>query len=216
MAPVILLLFFLDRAYGTRTLLAIGLITTALSFDKWWAVWPPLSNNLYAFVLGMLIPTLGRDWVTRLSRRTAHYLLLAALIVLFGAGPALGFYSRPTAVFETYAAVALLSIVTFHPDIRGVTFLDHWAVRLLGASSGSYYVLHMPLIPLLVLLAAAVVPPAWSEQFPVLVGTGVIALSLCALVPVCLLSYRLVEATGIAVGRRVLQRRKLVAAPSAA
>jgi len=67
MAPIILLLYFVDRSYGTRPLIFIAVAATALSFSKHWAVWPPLSNNLYAFVIGMLVPTTGRKWVAALT-----------------------------------------------------------------------------------------------------------------------------------------------------
>jgi peptidoglycan/LPS O-acetylase OafA/YrhL len=212
MAPIILMLYFVERAWGTRTLVAIGLVTTALSFSTSWALWPPLSTNLFAFVLGMLIPTVGRQWVAGLSRRAANYALIGSVAVLFAAGPAFGFYSRFAAVFETYAALVLLSVVAFRVDVGGVSFLDLRAFRLLGVSSGSYYVLHMPLLPFLAIAAANVVPAAWSAAAPVVVGPVVILVSLAALVPVCVLSYWLVEANGIALGRRVLQSRRAVAA----
>jgi peptidoglycan/LPS O-acetylase OafA/YrhL len=205
MAPIIMLLYFVERSSGTRTLLLIGLLTTALSFHNHWALWPPLSNNLYAFALGMLIPTLGRRWVARLSRRAANYTFIGSVVVLFAAGPAFGFYSRWAALFETYAALSLLSIVAFRADVRGAVFLDRRALRLLGVSSGSYYVLHMPLLPFAAFVAAFIVPEAWSIRAPVLVGAVVIVASLGALAPICFLSYRLVEASGIALGRRVLQ-----------
>ena len=160
----------------------------------------------------MLIPTLGRQWVAGLSRRAANCALIGSVVVLFAAGPIFGFYSRFAALFETYAALVLLSVVAFRVDVGGVSFLDRRAFRLLGVSSGSYYVLHMPLLPFLVLAAANVVPPAWSAEAPVLVGVAVILVSLAALAPVCMLSYWLIEANGIAVGRRVLQSRRVVAA----
>lgn len=212
MAPIILALFFVERSYGTRVLLAVGLVTTALSFAKSWAIWPPLSNNMFAFVLGMLIPTLGRQWANGLTRQAAHAWLWGAVFVMFAAGPVFGFFSRFAAVFETYAALALLSIVAYRTDIRGLGFLDHWTVRQLGLSSGSYYVLHVPLLLLALSIMAMIVPAAWSAQAPALTNFVVIVVMLVAIAPIAFLSFRLVEAPGMWLGRRIFQRRR--AAPA--
>ena len=71
MAPVIALCYFLERSCGTRVLIAAVVVTTTLSFSKTWTFWPPLSHNLFAFLLGMLVPTVGaatRDWVVARDR----------------------------------------------------------------------------------------------------------------------------------------------------
>ena len=69
MAPVIVALYFLERRYGPRPLVLIGLVASALAFKPSWAGWPPLSTNLFAFVFGMLVPTIGRRAVAGVSRR---------------------------------------------------------------------------------------------------------------------------------------------------
>jgi peptidoglycan/LPS O-acetylase OafA/YrhL len=212
MVPIIVLLYFAERAYGPRVLLAIGLITTALAFAPSWAIWPPLSTNLFAFVLGMLIPTLGRQWASGLTSRAANTWLLVSVVVLFGAGPLFGFFSRFSAVFEAYASLSLLSIVAYRADFVGAGFLENRHVRRLGAASGSYYVLHMLMFMLPMAVLPMVIPASWSAQWPALIGPLVIVVSLIVLVPMSMLSYRLVEAPGIAFGSRLLQRRRVVAA----
>jgi peptidoglycan/LPS O-acetylase OafA/YrhL len=213
MAPIILMLFFVEKAYGTRVLLAIGLVTTALSFTREWALWGPLSHNMFAFILGMLVPTLGRQWANGLTGRAAHGWLIACGFVMFAAGPVFGFYSRTAGLFETYAALGLLSIAAYRTDIRWLGFLDNRAVRQLGLASGSYYVLHIALLGLPLAAATMIVPEAWSLQAPGVVGAVVIALSLVAIAPLAVLSFHLVEAPGIALGRRVLQSRRAAATP---
>jgi peptidoglycan/LPS O-acetylase OafA/YrhL len=54
-------------------------------------------------------------------------------------------------------------------------------------------------------VAPAVVPAAWSTTAPALVGLLVIAVWLAALAPVTLATYYLIEAPGIALGRRVVR-----------
>src|SRR5262249_8497740 len=66
MAPVILLLYFLERRHGPRVLLGIAVLTTALAYSTHWAIWPPLSTNVFPFVLGMVIPTIGRRFAMML------------------------------------------------------------------------------------------------------------------------------------------------------
>jgi peptidoglycan/LPS O-acetylase OafA/YrhL len=209
MVPAILLLYLLERSHGSRALIAIAIVTTLLSFSSQWAVWPPLSRNLFAFVLGMLIPTLGRDLVAGLSRAAANRWALAAGLALLLPGPLVGFYAHASAVIEAYAAMLLLSLVAYRLDLRGFGLLDAKPLRLLGLASGSYYVLHSAMGPWTNALAAMVVPASWIAAAPALVGILTIALWLVALAPLMLLSYYLVEAPGIALGRQVLRATQL-------
>ena len=209
MVPAILLLYFLERSHGSRALVAIALVTTILSFNSQWALWPPLSRNLFAFVLGMLIPTLGRKIVSDLSRTAANRWALAAGLALVLPGSLLGFYAQISAVIEAYAAMLLLSLVAYRLDLRGFGLLDARPLRLLGLASGSYYVLHSAMGPWTNALAAMVVPASWIAAAPALVGFVTIAVWLLALTPLMLLSYYLVEAPGIALGRQVLRATQL-------
>src|SRR5437764_1395510 len=52
-------LYFVERSRGPLMLLAIAVVTSALSFSGGWAFWRPLSHNMFVLVLGMLVPTLG-------------------------------------------------------------------------------------------------------------------------------------------------------------
>ena len=209
MVPAILLLYFVERSHGSRVLAAIALVTTALSFSTQWALWPPLSRNLFAFVLGMLIPTLGREIVAGLSRTAANRWALAAGLALFLPGPLVGFYSHFSAVIEAYAATLLLSLVAYRVDLRGFGLLEARPLRLLGLASGSYYVLHTAMGPWTNSFAAMIVPASWITAAPSLVGVLTLVVWLVALTPLMLLSYHLVEAPGVALGRRVLRATQL-------
>jgi len=220
MAPAIVLLYFLERSYGTRILIAAVAITTFLSFAKTWAFWPPLSYHFFGFLVGMLIPTLGAQLVAKLSRATAQGVLVVSALTLVLAGQIVGFYSQFSVLVETYAAATLISLVTYRFDLRGVGFLDAWPLRRLGLSSGSYYVLHMPLLPFALVIAALVVPISWSATMPLVVGILVILTSLVVFAPLMMVSFRLIEGPGIALGREVIRwacnsgkRQSLTAAP---
>jgi peptidoglycan/LPS O-acetylase OafA/YrhL len=206
MVPVILACYFLERSYGTAPLIAAVVATTALSFTKQWTFWPPLSHFMFAFLVGMLIPTVGATLAKRLPRAAAQKATIASACTLIAIGQILGFYSQFSTVAETYAAAALICLVTYRGDLKGAALLDSRMLRRAGLCSGSYYVLHMPLLPFFVAAAAFVVPPSWSATMPLGVGIMVVAVCLVAFVPLMLVSYHLIEAPGIALGQWINDR----------
>jgi peptidoglycan/LPS O-acetylase OafA/YrhL len=213
MAPVIVALFFLERRWGPGVLVGVGVTATGLAFVRSWAVWPPLSANLFAFVLGMAIPTHGRRFALALSRRGATLWAVGAGAVLLASGSCFGLYSRWSAVFETYAALVAISIVAYRLDVPVLKWLDNSWLRRLGSASGSYYVLHMATIPAGMAVASALLPAGWSVAAPAAVGVGFLAVWLLALVPLMMSVSRLVEMPGIALGRRLIRALRLDARP---
>jgi peptidoglycan/LPS O-acetylase OafA/YrhL len=213
MMPVILLLYFLERSRGPRILLCIALATTALAYWTRWAVWPPLSTNVFPFVLGMLVPTLGRRFATGLSRRAATFWTLGVVLAMLLTAPCLGVFSRQSAVIEAYSAAVLVSMVAYRQDLGLLKWLDARPLRLLGMSSGSYYVLHMATLPVTLAIAGAIIPPSWSASIPALVGFFVIPTWLVAIAPLTLGSFYLIEAPAIALGRRVARLCRLDSRP---
>jgi peptidoglycan/LPS O-acetylase OafA/YrhL len=212
-APAIVALYYLERARGTRALVGVALIASVLSFaPARWPVWPPLLPNVFAFVLGMLVPTVGRQLGGRLSPRAAAAVAVMAVIALVLPSPLLGVFSRKSALIEAYAAVVLVSLTAYRTDVAALSILDAWPLRQLGLASGSYYVLHMLTVPLALTAAMSVVPVSWSVTVPVAVGALVIGAWLAALAPVAWCSYHLIEATGVAIGRRVTRALGLDAA----
>ena len=206
MAPVIVLLYFLERRLGPRLLLGFAILTSALSFSGGWALWEPLSTKMFAFVVGMAIPTFGRHLVSGLTVDRAMNVVCAIILVLFAAHNLLGFYSRWNALVETYAAALLLSFAAYSPDVRLLSFLDLRPLRTLGRAAGSYYVLHLTLAAVMMPIVTALVPRVWMEQALAVAGAGVLILLLVAVAPVALLAHALIEAPGIELGRQVNYR----------
>lgn len=204
MAPVIVALYFLERKYGPRSLVLVALVTSALVFKPSWALWHPLSANFFAFVLGMLIPTFGKRFVLGLSRRRAGLWLAFAAVAFLLPNPCFGRYSKFSTLAEGYAAFALLSLMAYRQDLFVLKWLDWKPLRLLGTASGSYYVLHMATLPL-GLAAASLIPAAWFAAAPAPVGALVIIVWLAAIAPFTVVTYHLIEAPGIALGRRVVR-----------
>ena len=204
--PVILVCYFLERSYGAGPLIAAVIVATILSFTKRWTFWPPLSHHLFAFLVGMLIPTVGAALVAKLPRAAAQKALIASAFTLIATGQILGFYSQFSTIAETYAAAALICLVTYRRDLTGPAFLDSRLLRQTGLCSGSYYVLHMPLLSFFVVAVAWPVPQSWSATMPLVVGIPVVAISLLAFVPPMLASYHLIEKPGIALGKWINDR----------
>jgi peptidoglycan/LPS O-acetylase OafA/YrhL len=200
--PLIFAAYLLERAFGTWILIGAALLTSVLSFSKW-AFWPPLSSYCFVFLVGMLIPTLGAQWAKRLSLIWARLFLGVSVLALLLIGQFAGYYSHFSALIESYAVAAIVSLVTYRSDLRGVSFLDSWPLRRIGLASGSYYVLHMPLLPLALPIAEALVPSAWIAAMPNVTGTVVILCALALFAPLMLMSFYLIEAPGMALGRKV-------------
>jgi peptidoglycan/LPS O-acetylase OafA/YrhL len=210
MAPVLLFLYLMERRLGPRVILGMGLLTTALPFcSSHWAVWPPLSVHLFPFVLGTIVPTLGRRVVMGLSKRAATCWTAAGVLALLLTRPCLGLFSRCSAIIEAYAAVGLVSLVAYRLDVPLLKCLDAKALRLLGLSSGSYYVLHLATVPAALAIASVLIPPHWSAEVPALVSFVVLPTWLIAMMPLTVCSYYLVEAPGIALGRRLIRFLRL-------
>jgi peptidoglycan/LPS O-acetylase OafA/YrhL len=203
MVPAILCVYFFERRVGPRALVALALLTTVLSFDKHWALWPPLSRNVFAFLVGMGIPTVGRTVVSRMTQTSANRWLAGAVLTMVVSAPLLGIFSPVSAVVETYASAVLVSLAAYRSNLWGGGLLDTKPLRLLGLSSGSMYVLHAPTLRAAIVVAAAVIPASWSASAPAAVGFIVIGPWLLALAPCMLATYYLVEAPGIALGRRI-------------
>jgi peptidoglycan/LPS O-acetylase OafA/YrhL len=205
MVPIILALYFLERLWGPWPVAGVALATTGLSFVSWWAFWPPLSVNLFAFAVGMIIPTLGRRFALTLSNRTATVWIVAGLVILCVTGASLGIYSRCTAVIEAYVGASLLSLVAYRLDLRVLKGLDARWLRRLGSAAGSYYVLHMATVPIGMALATTLLPASWDAAVRGAVATGLIGLWVLAIAPLMMAISQLIEMPGIALGRRLVR-----------
>ena len=206
MIPFILLFYFLERRFGIRPLVGIALATTALSFHGGWAFYGPLSHYFFAFALGMLIPTVGRDLFRQASQATVRRSVIVAVLALVLPGVFFGLYSRFSTIIQAYGATILISILSFRNDVSGLRVLDTWGVRKLGLISGSYYVLQLALFPFVLLVLEALIPASWSLQAPFLLGLILVPVCLLAIAPVMWLSYRAIEAPGTALGHRIARK----------
>lgn len=205
MAPIIVSLYLLERRYGWQVVAAIAVITTLLSFSGRWAISKPLSTQMFVFIVGMLIPTIGRQLVSSLSNRGAARLVGAAVLVLFGTHLLFGFYSRFTAIFETYAAAALISIAAYR-SADCLAVLDWRPLQMLGRCAGSFYVLHILVAVAAFIPIKASIPAEWVVRAPIFITPVVLVVLLGCVVPLAVIGYRWIEAPGVRVGQKVIHR----------
>jgi peptidoglycan/LPS O-acetylase OafA/YrhL len=90
--------------------------------------------------------------------------------------------------------------------------LDGRLIRLVGLSSGSYYVLHMPLLVWIAPPIALFIAPVWSEQMPAAVAPVVLIIAAAVLTVPAALGYYAIEAPGIVIGRGAARKASLLAA----
>lgn len=207
--PLVLALYFTERCWGPRPVALVALITTGLAFCPTWAIWRPLSTSIFVICVGMLIPTYGRQFAIRLSRRAANTWLIVSALIFAAASPCLGPYSRFTEVIGGYSGSVVLSLAAHRTDLRPLRLLDLGLLRMAGRAAGSIYVLHMMTAPAMISVAAYFIPAAWSQSAPAFVGIGVITGWLLAITPVMLLVTRLIEEPGVAFGRRITRTLRL-------
>ncbi|CAN5189434.1 acyltransferase [soil metagenome] len=205
MVPVILATWFLERRYGPKVVTGLVIATTALAFEPHWALWQPLSHNVFAFMLGMAIPTAGYDWAWSRSRRTATLVTALSLIAMVASGPWFGTYSHVGGLVQGYAAFVLVSMVTYRPDLLVCRVMDWPWLQRVGQAAGSIYVFHMATLVPTILLAHAVIPASWSDAAPVVAGVTVLTVWLLAISQLARLGFKYIETPGIALGRRVIK-----------
>jgi peptidoglycan/LPS O-acetylase OafA/YrhL len=223
--PAIFALVMIERRWGIAPLVAIAAMLVALSFKPSWNrfIGQPVAP-LYCFVFGILVRSVGRNVVSRLTGAGASLAFVVSVIALFAARPLLGLTSNFSLVAEGLASAAIVAVVAYGQDVRTARPLDLGLMRFYGRISYSFYLLH-PLTLIvtwnmpgqLKLLLEAGVPG-------VVVAFGLFALSTAAITPLAWLSWRFVEQPGIALGRRIMREaptlmirlRPAIAAPAAA
>jgi len=102
---------------------------------------------LIAFVLGLLIPYLGKDLMAELGSR-GSLLLLPVAVCAYSSGAIVGYYQllppSPAMFLQIFGAFYLVAFVIAWGDRIG--WLEQTPLRFLGHISFSLYALHYPII----------------------------------------------------------------------
>jgi peptidoglycan/LPS O-acetylase OafA/YrhL len=165
------------------------------------------------FWLGLMIPELGRELVTRLNGTSASLLLLSAVIVLclsrelaLLSGMHIG---RLIAIFPSFY---IISFLAYGPDGRLRSFMRSVPARYLGRVSYSFYLFHYPVLDAISLGMVAQEGRDYGTAHALFRQVLLFVLAVPATILVASACYRLIEKPGITLGKiltlRVIRREK--------
>jgi peptidoglycan/LPS O-acetylase OafA/YrhL len=191
-------------------LMLAGLVLLALFFWQRMAV-----KYLFAFYLGMLVQTRGRDcarWLTRDGPAWPSAAL--AWVIMFGtciwpAEAAINIFT------QTACAFAIICLIVWRDDQRSFRLLEHPALYWNGRMSYSFYLWHYVLMTLVFRAVFAALSAAAFVQARWLIFAGVEIVSVAAALALAQLSYSYIEEPFIQWGARLEARwRRPAAAPA--
>lgn len=202
-------LFFLGwlvRRRGAWFLLALGVLLAALAFVPRLYAGDLTGKYLFVFILGMLLPDLG-DLFKRLPAVLTPVLFLAAVIL--GVRSRLGapeWHYEPAILREAVCGAVLVGLVAFGELGWFRTVLLLVPVRGFGRISFSFYLLHFPVVLMLVRHL-----PEWAVTNPTggnvtLAASVVWLLTIVITIPLSCLSWLSIEKPGIALGKLMIRR----------
>jgi peptidoglycan/LPS O-acetylase OafA/YrhL len=160
----------------------------------------------FAFYLGMMVETRGREWVALITRR-CHPALVLWLSYLVMAAPAILLTDRPpaTSMLEAAGAFSLISLVVWSDTAALFRMLNHRLLRWNGRLSYSFYLWHYFILTMAVrgLYLAFSADLLHRYEIAVCVLTAIVTIA--AALAVAQLSYSFIEVPFIGFGRRLAE-----------
>jgi peptidoglycan/LPS O-acetylase OafA/YrhL len=194
--PLIFAGYFIFRRFSCAPLIMLLFICIGLSFSGRWSKLVSDTASLglsYSFVLGLLIPSLGRQLVQVLTRRQVAFLMIASLLVLMLTREAVGYGKNWSPVIEAHYSFLLLAGIAYRHDLILFRPLDSRIAHFFGKISYSFYLMHP--VALIVAWQIPSTIAAWLQAgvpavaIALFVGAGVVLFT----VPLAYLSYRMFE-----------------------
>ncbi len=210
--PLILLSVWLFNKHGESLLWIFIAVLFGLSF---WGSYVHLLGGftnlaaLYAFVAGVLIHFRGARRAPVASPQIATATAFAAIGVFVFCGASK--QTAPIMALECLSASILIMLVTWRQDMVMFKPLDFKVVRFYGQISYSFYLLH----PLGMLFAFRAINPPTLQVWGMPLSLTIIVTTVAVIMfttPAAWLTWRLIEAPAISLGRRFSRQPKLQAA----
>jgi peptidoglycan/LPS O-acetylase OafA/YrhL len=196
-ATPIFFLGWLARRQGILLLVAFGLLLVALAFAPKLYDGDLIGKYLFVFAFGMLIPDL-KGLFERLPAMLATVVLVLAVTMDIRARPgAPEWHYEPAILREAICCTLIVGLIAFGRInwLREVLLIA--PIRALGRISFSFYVLHFPVILMLI----RHLPDFVVAADPTLAGLEVWLITTVLTVPLSFVTWAYVEKTGIAFGR---------------
>jgi len=207
-APLLPLFHWLSRRNSTT----LDAVTTGVLLVLCVIAWSHLAVEYwFAFYLGMLVDSRGREWVAFATKRCSPGLALALSYALMAA-PAILLTDRPpaTSILEVAGAFSLISLVVWCDKSKLFGVLDHPLLRWNGRRSYSFYLWHYFILTMAVRGLYLAFAADRLHRHEILVCALTAAVTIAAALAVAQLSYRFVEVPFIGFGRSLAEAwRKL-------
>jgi exopolysaccharide production protein ExoZ len=203
--PVLFLGYLVQRRYGPAPLVLLLVALIALSFSGRWSklIGANALGYLHTFVFGLLVPTLGRALVERLTRRQAGILMALLAAAFLGAREVVGYASNWTPIVEAATSFLLLAGIAYRGELALFRPLDWKLAHFYGRISFSFYLVH-PITLIVVWKMPETVAQWLAAGVPSLaVAFGLGVLSALAVTPLAALCFHLFEAPGMRLIRRL-------------
>jgi exopolysaccharide production protein ExoZ len=208
--PLILLSVWLFRRHGEPLLCGLVAVLFALSF---WGSYVHLLGgytslaSFYAFVVGVLIHCRGR-LISPIGRWP-----LTAAIVAIAVYWLCGLRTQNALVLmlECLSAATVIALIVYRPAMTLFAPLEFRLVRFYGRISYSFYLLHL----LGISLATRAIDPLMLHARGVPLSLTIVCTTVAAILintPLAWLSWRLIEAPAIRLGRTLGAQPRLLAA----
>jgi peptidoglycan/LPS O-acetylase OafA/YrhL len=204
--PIVAFIVARRRGYFIYLLLLAAVISITVGVQTYYGA----LLYLVDFVLGASLCL----WSPRISERLQsfgifrHYMFYLLVVILIGIPFCTHSSNNPWLQLATaLTAVALIGLIVHGKT--DIAVLHHKSITWLGDISYSLYLLHFPIMCILVKAAILIDPLVVSDLGPIACSLLLFVATLCVTLPLSDFSYRFVEKSGIAVARSLRARLQI-------
>jgi len=203
------MMHFLDRRVTRPESLGVLALLMIVSYQFHYVnglVW------LFAFYLGLMLPSWGSVIASRTSRLVLWtWAAFASVLCIFLlVRPALhghGTVTPPIVEYaEAIAAAMLLALIIYGRELRCYRVLDHPIVRFYGRISYSLYLCHYLVMYVFATMLFTYAPDGALMRYPVVFSAMIAAVTLLGATVLATLSYVWIEKPGIDLGKDLVGR----------